>query len=100
MSVSLKRAISVAIFFCAVSLFVMPLAVAQQAAMKKSEVLARLKDAGRHKIEQGDIAAEIDDRGIDFELTDAVLSELKRAGAKSLVVDAMRSEEHTSELQS
>jgi hypothetical protein len=61
----------------------------QAPALTRADIFARLKAAARHESEQGDLAAEIAARGIDFEITDALISELHRAGAKSIVIDAI-----------
>jgi hypothetical protein len=63
--------------------------IQQQAGLKKAEILTRLQAVSRHEISQGDVATEVDDRGIDFALDDATLAELRQAGAKTLVVDAL-----------
>ncbi len=60
-----------------------------QKALTKAEVLKKLESASKHEIVQGDIAAEINERGIDFPLTDDLLKEFRRAGAKSIVIDAL-----------
>lgn len=60
-----------------------------QKALTKAEVLKKLEAANKHEIVQGDIAAEVNERGIDFSLTDDILKELRRAGAKSIVIDAL-----------
>jgi hypothetical protein len=61
----------------------------QRPPMTKAEVLERLQSATRREIQQGDIAGEIEERGINFEVTDEVLGQFRRAGAKSFVVDAL-----------
>lgn len=64
-------------------------AAIQQGALSKKDILDRLKASSRKEISQGDIAGEINDRGISFELSDSVLTELRQAGAKSLIIDAI-----------
>lgn len=64
-------------------------AIIQQKSLSKAEVLARLDAASRREIVQGDIASEISERGIDFQLTEAIINELRKAGAKTIVIDAM-----------
>ena len=64
-------------------------AIFQKKPLAKAEVVTKLEAASRHEIVQGDIAAEINERGIDFPLTDAVLKDFRKAGAKSIVVDAL-----------
>ncbi|MEW6733567.1 MAG: hypothetical protein AB1489_19720 [Acidobacteriota bacterium] len=61
----------------------------QQSPLTKAEVLARLQAAKRREILQGDVAAEIQERGVSFQLTDSLLDEFRRAGAKSIVIDAL-----------
>ena len=61
----------------------------QSKALTKADVLKRLESASRHEIVQGDIAAEVNEKGIDFSLTDEIIREFRKAGAKSLVIDAL-----------
>lgn len=67
-----------------------PVVLAQKSSpLTKAEVLANLAAAQRREILQADVAAEIEQRGIDFTLTEAVLTELRKAGAKTVVIDAL-----------
>jgi len=62
----------------------------------KEEILAFLKSASSPKpgtdrrIEQGDLAAEVDQRGVAFPVTEQTLDELRKAGARAFLLDAIR----------
>jgi hypothetical protein len=62
----------------------------------KEEILAFLKSASSPKpgtdrrIEQGDLAAEIDARGVAFPVTEQTLEELRKAGARAFLLEAIR----------
>jgi hypothetical protein len=62
----------------------------------KEEILAFLKSASslrpgtERRIEQGDLAGEIEQRGVAFPVTEATLEELRKAGARAFVLDAIR----------
>ncbi|MDQ3013782.1 MAG: hypothetical protein M3X11_24145, partial [Acidobacteriota bacterium] len=62
----------------------------------KEEVLAFMKSASSprqgtdRRIEQGDLAGEIEQRGVAFPVTEQTLEELRKAGARAFVLDAIR----------
>lgn len=56
----------------------------------KEEILTFLKTKADKRIEQGDLAGEISQRGVAFPVTDVVLEELRKAGARSFLLDAIR----------
>lgn len=56
----------------------------------KEEILVFLKTKSDKRIEQGDLAAEISQRGVAFPITDENLEELRKAGARSFLLDAIR----------
>lgn len=56
----------------------------------KEEILAFLKSTADRRIEQGDLAAEISERGVAFPITEQTLEELRKAGARSFLLDAIR----------
>ncbi|MBI4853160.1 MAG: hypothetical protein HY819_15320 [Acidobacteria bacterium] len=64
-------------------------AIFQKKPLNKAEIISKLEAVGRHETTQGDVAAEINERGIDFPLTDAALGEFRKAGARSIIVDAL-----------
>ncbi len=58
--------------------------------VSKQELLRLLRPTpGQRSVEQGDIAGEILERGIAFPADEKTLSELRRAGAKSFLIDAI-----------
>ncbi|MBL8151638.1 MAG: hypothetical protein JNN15_17060 [Blastocatellia bacterium] len=57
--------------------------------MKKAELLSLLEAASRREILQSDIAAEINARGIDFDVTNPTVIEFRKAGAKTIVIEAI-----------
>jgi hypothetical protein len=58
--------------------------------LSKREILLLLKQAREHQILQGDIAAEVEQRGIAFTLDRVTVAELERAGARAFLIDALR----------
>lgn len=55
----------------------------------KEEILRLLKQPPGQRSEQGDLAGAISERGIAFKVNDQTLTELKKAGAKSFLIDAI-----------
>lgn len=68
------------------------LAFGQDAAkpFSKDELLRLLKPTPGKRIEQGDLAGEIEARGIAFPADDKTLEEFRKAGARSFVIDAIK----------
>src|SRR5205085_2675266 len=64
--------------------------------MTKEEILTFIKSISSPKpgadrrIEQGDLAAEIEQRGVAFPVTEQVLEELRKAGARAFLLDSIR----------
>src|SRR5215469_8583664 len=58
----------------------------------KSEVLALIRQAesGPHEVSQGDIAVEVQRRGVDFAVDDRILDEFHRAGARTFLLNAIK----------
>ena len=62
----------------------------------KEEILAFLKSTSSprpgtdRRTEQGDLAGEIEQRGVAFPVTEQTLEELRKAGARAFVLDAIR----------
>ncbi len=56
----------------------------------KEEILTFLKTKVDKRIEQSDLAGEISQRGVAFPVTEVVLEELRKAGARSFLLDAIR----------
>jgi hypothetical protein len=58
----------------------------------KSEVMYLIKQAesDTHAVSQGDIAVEVQRRGLDFAVDDKVLDEFRRAGARSFLLNAIK----------
>jgi hypothetical protein len=63
---------------------------ANEKPLGKDEVLAMLKQTGPRKISQGDIVEQIDRRGVSFKMDDKVADELRAAGARSFLIEAIR----------
>ncbi len=61
-----------------------------QKPVTKEEILTFLKAKADKRIEQGELAGQIAERGVTFPITDAVLEELRKAGARSFLLDAIR----------
>lgn len=56
----------------------------------KEEILTFLKTKADKRIEQGDLAGEIAQRGVAFPVTEENLEVLRKAGARSFLLDAIR----------
>lgn len=62
----------------------------------KEEILAFMKSASSprqgtdRRIEQGNLAGEIEQRGVAFPVTEQTLEELRKAGVRAFVLDAIR----------
>lgn len=56
----------------------------------KEEILTFLKTMTGRRIEQSDLAAEITSRGVAFPVTEETLEALRKAGARSFLLDAIR----------
>lgn len=56
----------------------------------KEEILTFLKTKADKRIEQGDLAGEIAQRGVAFPITEENLEALRKAGARSFLLDAIR----------
>ena len=60
----------------------------------KEEILQRLKRVPGQRYEQGDLAAEIAQRGLTFTVDEKTLAELRKAGARSFLIDAIEQVAH------
>jgi hypothetical protein len=58
----------------------------------KSEIISLIRQAEspNHEVSQGDIAVEVQRRGVDFAVDDKVLDEFRRAGARSFLLNAIK----------
>lgn len=61
----------------------------KQTPITKEEILRRLKPTPGQRYEQGDLAAEIALRGVAFKVDESTLAELRKAGARSFLLDAI-----------
>ncbi|MEK7831689.1 MAG: hypothetical protein AAB401_11425, partial [Acidobacteriota bacterium] len=62
----------------------------QKSPVTKEEILTFLKNKSDKRIEQGDLAGEIAQRGVAFPVTNENLEALRKAGARSFLLDAIR----------
>jgi hypothetical protein len=60
------------------------------APMTRQEINSQLKEAEARKLSQADIAAEVERRGIAFTVDEKTLSELRRTGARSFLLDTIQ----------
>src|SRR5216683_1458068 len=71
-----------------------PTAIAQSAPegapMTRQEILSKIKEAEARRLPQADIAAEVNRRGIAFAVDEKTLGELRRAGARSFLLDTVQ----------
>ena len=56
----------------------------------RQELAGQLREAEARRISQADIASEVNRRGIDFKADEKALSEFRRAGARSFLLDAIQ----------
>ena len=56
----------------------------------KPEIIRLLSPTPGTRYEQGDLAGEIERRGVAFTLDETALDELRKAGARSFVIDAIQ----------
>ncbi|MBK9705749.1 MAG: hypothetical protein IPO77_01710 [Acidobacteria bacterium] len=61
-----------------------------KAQLTKKEIILLLKQSAEHRFEQGDIAAEISERGVAFTVDEKTLDEFRQAGARSFVIEAIK----------
>ncbi|MEO7633735.1 MAG: hypothetical protein ABIU20_10085 [Blastocatellia bacterium] len=91
-----KTSAVIAIILVCYSLSVAGFGQDKKQPVTKEEIQAFLKSASsprpgtNRRIEQGDLAAEIDQRGVAFPVTEQTLEELRKAGARAFVLDAIR----------
>ncbi|MBI1761445.1 MAG: hypothetical protein HYR56_08430 [Acidobacteria bacterium] len=81
--------------------FVLLLAVAgsfhaqdKQTPMTKEEILRLLKPTPGQRYEQGDLAAEVAQRGVAFKVDESTLAEFRKAGARTFLLDAIDQAAH------
>ncbi len=60
-----------------------------QSAVTLEELKRLLESAARREILQSDIASEVSTRGIAFQLNSSLIAELRRAGAKNVLIEAL-----------
>jgi hypothetical protein len=58
--------------------------------LTKQEIMSRVREAEAHRQSQADIATEINQRGISFPVDEKTLGELRRAGARSFLLDTIQ----------
>ncbi|MBS1810547.1 MAG: hypothetical protein JST84_20445 [Acidobacteria bacterium] len=65
----------------------------QQKPFTKEELLRLLKPTPGKRVEQGELAGEIESRGIAFKADEATLAEFRKAGARTFVINAIQQAE-------
>ncbi|HKG22757.1 MAG TPA: hypothetical protein VKC34_12730 [Blastocatellia bacterium] len=60
------------------------------APLTRQEIISMLRQAELRQVPQGDIATEIERRGIAFAVDEKALAEFKQAGARSFLLDSIR----------
>ncbi len=66
----------------------------KQTPMTREEILRRLKPTPGQRYEQGDLAAEIAQRGVAFKVDEGTLAEFRKAGARTFLLDALEQVAH------
>jgi hypothetical protein len=77
-------------FLLALSVTWITSAQQKKSPLTKAELLTLLKQAPEHRSGQADLADEITERGLAFKLDEKTLDELRQAGAKGFLLDAIR----------
>jgi hypothetical protein len=92
MNSKLTLALALALAFALMMIGVTPGAAQNPKPFSKYEILTLIKQAetGPHEVSQGDIAVEVQRRGVDFVVDDKVLEEFRRAGARSFLLNAIK----------
>jgi hypothetical protein len=91
----LKKLACTAFLSCALcAVGVLAYAQASNKAFTKEEILQRLKPVPGQRYEQGDLAAEIAQRGLAFPVDEKTLAELRKAGARTFLLDAIEQVAH------
>jgi hypothetical protein len=60
------------------------------APFSKPELLSLLRQSGSRRLSQGDIIEQVEQRGIAFAVDEATINELKQAGARTFLIEAIR----------
>lgn len=61
----------------------------QKKPVTREEILQLLSQKNERRFAQGDIAAEVSERGIAFPVDEATMEEFRRAGARAILLDAI-----------
>src|SRR5262245_12309526 len=85
-----KKIVFAALLLLAVPHFVENVVAQEKKPFTKQEILRLLKPAPGVRFEQADLAAEIAERGVAFPVNDQTLAELRKAGARSFVIEAIQ----------
>jgi hypothetical protein len=56
----------------------------------KQEILSLLRQTGPQRLSQGDVINQMEQRGIAFDVNENTISELKQAGARTFLLEAIR----------
>ena len=79
------------ILFCMLSLNAEGRASQDKAApFSKAELLALLRQTGPRRLSQGDVINQVEQRGIAFAVDENTIEELKQAGARTFLLEAIR----------
>jgi len=62
----------------------------QAAPFSKQELLSLLRQGGARQRSQGDIISQVEQRGIAFAVDETTIGELKQAGARTFLIEAIR----------
>ncbi|MDX2034287.1 MAG: hypothetical protein SF339_26670 [Blastocatellia bacterium] len=86
-----KRRIVIGLLLAAMMLIVGSAAAQEsRAPFTREEILRVLKTLPGARSEQGDLAGEIEQRGVSFPVDETVLEELRKAGARAFVIEAIK----------
>lgn len=59
------------------------------APLSKQEIISLLRQVGQRQLSQGEIVSKVEERGIAFAVDEKVIAELRQAGARSFLIDAL-----------
>lgn len=86
----MKKTIALALLLALGLLAVGGFAQDKKAPVTQEEILTFLKTKSDKRIEQGDLAGEISQRGVAFPVTEEILETFRKAGARAFLLDAIR----------
>ncbi|HMV50424.1 MAG TPA: hypothetical protein PLD20_02395 [Blastocatellia bacterium] len=86
----MKKKVALALFLMLNLMVIGGFAQDKKSPVTQEEILTFLKTKSDKRIEQGDLAGEISQRGVAFPVTEEILETFRKAGARAFLLDAIR----------